>query len=58
MCRMGKKKKKKKGGNGQGEEETRGEGEEELLAAFREMLIDEANKRAHALNARWALLMG
>lgn len=41
-------KKKKKGGNGQGEEETRGEGEEELLAAFREMLIDEANKRAHA----------
>lgn len=55
---MGKKKKKKKGGNGQGEEETRGEGEEELLAAFREMLIDEANKRAHALNARWALLMG
>lgn len=50
MCRTGKKKKKKWGGNGQGGrgDNSRGEGEEEMLAAFREMLIDEANQRARA----------
>lgn len=35
-------------GGGQGEEEKRGEGEEEMLAAFREMLADEAHTRTHA----------